>query len=333
MSGNRKIEKDRFLFREGDSPDAMYVVKSGKFAVVKTKSSGEIVLAEIGPGAMVGEMAFFDQQPRSASVKAVKESEVIALPYRALYSQFQSFPEWAKAIMKQVSKNLRTANARIKQLEKNDVSEEEFPPHSLTKLMAILCFVADHYGIKEAEGVQIPAGTLRNTTIQIFQESTFKLQKLIHALASLKMMTIEDLGEGKQRLHILKLTECFQFFEWLNEWLFKKETDQISISERDLKLLRAVGAITKDLKPNHRGQVQINLNFVIENARDQLGLTIKMEEFEILIGKRILTEKFMKEGQIVSSAVLEDLNRSILCWTLYHDLINELKNPSLALKA
>ena len=75
-SGPKKIERDHYLFREGDPPDAMYVIKSGKFAVVKTKASSEIVLAEMGPGSMVGEMAFFDNKPRSASVKAMKDSEV-----------------------------------------------------------------------------------------------------------------------------------------------------------------------------------------------------------------------------------------------------------------
>ena len=113
-SGPKKITRDHYLFREGDAPDAMYVVKSGKLAVVKSKQTSEIILAEIGPGAMVGEMAFFDNKPRSASVKAMKDSEVIALPYKALHAQFQNFPEWCKAIMRTVNNHLRNANQRIR---------------------------------------------------------------------------------------------------------------------------------------------------------------------------------------------------------------------------
>ena len=123
MSGNagpKKIAKDQYLFREGDPPDCMYVIKSGKLVVVKTKATSEIILAEIGPGAMVGEMAFFDNKPRSASVKAMKDSEVIALPYKALHAQFANFPEWCKAIMRTVNDSLRNANQRIKQLERDN---------------------------------------------------------------------------------------------------------------------------------------------------------------------------------------------------------------------
>ncbi len=67
MAEQKKIAKDTYLFRDGDAPDAMYIIKSGTFAVTKTKGNSEIVLAEINAGAMVGEMALFDNKPRSAN--------------------------------------------------------------------------------------------------------------------------------------------------------------------------------------------------------------------------------------------------------------------------
>ena len=88
----KKINKDMYLFREGDAPDAMYIVKSGTLAVTKTKGNTEVVLAEIKPGSMVGEMALFDNKPRSANVKATSETEVIALPYESLNKQLDGLP-------------------------------------------------------------------------------------------------------------------------------------------------------------------------------------------------------------------------------------------------
>ena len=80
MAEAKKVAKDTYLFRDGDAPDAMYIVKTGGFAITKSKGNTEVVIAEIQPGAMVGEMALFDKKPRSANVKATKDSEVIALP-------------------------------------------------------------------------------------------------------------------------------------------------------------------------------------------------------------------------------------------------------------
>ena len=45
MSGSKKIPQGQYLFREGDPPDAMYVIKLGKLAVTKSKQNSEIMLA------------------------------------------------------------------------------------------------------------------------------------------------------------------------------------------------------------------------------------------------------------------------------------------------
>ncbi|MBX9765714.1 MAG: cyclic nucleotide-binding domain-containing protein, partial [Bdellovibrionales bacterium] len=80
MSGVRQLARGELLFREGDPSDACYVVKTGKIAIVKAKGSSEIELANIGPGQMFGEMAFFDAKPRSAGAKATVDATVVVLP-------------------------------------------------------------------------------------------------------------------------------------------------------------------------------------------------------------------------------------------------------------
>ena len=117
MAQTKRVAKETYLFREGDPPDAMYIIKSGSFAITKTKGQSEVVLAEIGPGQMVGEMALFDMKPRSANVKAIKESEVVGLPYDSLQSQLSTMPVWLKAILRTLNDNLREANKKIKILE------------------------------------------------------------------------------------------------------------------------------------------------------------------------------------------------------------------------
>jgi CRP/FNR family cyclic AMP-dependent transcriptional regulator len=78
--GVKTLKKGEILFREGDPSDAMYVIKKGRIAITKAKGTKEIVLAELVPGEMLGEMAFFDDKPRSAGAKASVDAEVIALP-------------------------------------------------------------------------------------------------------------------------------------------------------------------------------------------------------------------------------------------------------------
>ncbi|PIS11360.1 MAG: porin [Bdellovibrio sp. CG10_big_fil_rev_8_21_14_0_10_47_8] len=322
-NGPKKIERDHYLFREGDPPDSMYVVKSGKFAVVKTKQTSEIVLAEIGPGAMVGEMAFFDNKPRSASVKALKDSEVIALPYKALHAQFQSFPEWCKAIMRTVNDHLRNANQRIKQLERNETDDDLFPPHTMNKLVAILNFVGHRYGkpSEDKKSLTINGYLLRNYTIQIFQEAAHKMQKLLETLEGLKMVKIEDLGEGRQQIINHQPDFLFSFVDWHNEWLFKKESDRTLIKENELKLLTGLLHFAKQLTENDKGMVALNLTQVQNDSMKEIGFVIKPEETLCLVEKKLIGDHTIGDDkQIMSSFSPDELDKVTPYWQIIYAL-------------
>lgn len=324
MSGSRRVERDHYLFREGDPPDAMYVVKAGKFAVVKSKNNSEIVLAEIGPGAMVGEMAFFDNKPRSASVKALKESDVIILPYKALHAQFAAMPEWTKAIMRTVNESLRNANKRIKELEKTSTEEEEvFPPHTITKLVSILNFVALRSGKQTEEGLNIPFGTLRNVTIQIFQEPTHKMQRLLNAFNELKLMKVEDIGEGRQKLVIFNPPLLMEFAEWYNEWLFKKETDRAVVREEDIRLLLAVVHFAKKQTPDEKGFVKINLTEIQNESMKELGTLVKVDELNSLSAKKILSEQMMEPSGVHVQIEVSVVEKLASFWNIVYFLRKE----------
>lgn len=65
-------EAGETLFQEGDPADGMYVIERGEVAVSTSGRSGERVrLAELGNGAVIGELALIDGATRSASVETV----------------------------------------------------------------------------------------------------------------------------------------------------------------------------------------------------------------------------------------------------------------------
>lgn len=321
MAGSKKLEVGHYLFREGEAPDNMYVVKSGKLAVVKAKANSEIVLAEISPGAMVGEMAFFDDKPRSASVKALKETEVIVLPYKALRTQFANFPEWAKAIMRTVNQSLRATNQRLKELESTSKDEEEmFPPHVTTRLISILNLVGSHYGKTESDGVHIPGGILRNYTIQIFQQPTHKMQKLMTALSEIGLMLVEDAGEGRQKIVVFQPDLLFEFVEWYNEWLFKQDKDRVLITEGELKLLKALTHFAAKEKPNEKGFIKINLTTIQNDSMRELGYVVKIEEFLSLSEKKVISEQMMEANGISVTITPKDLERVVPFWGIIYGL-------------
>ena len=69
------------LFHQGDPADGAYIVALGRLRVAVTDPSGtERVIDDLGAGEWVGEMALLTRKPRSATVYAVRDSELMWLP-------------------------------------------------------------------------------------------------------------------------------------------------------------------------------------------------------------------------------------------------------------
>lgn len=63
----------------GEQDRSLYIVASGSFAVLVASVDGPRQIALLQPGDMFGELAFFDNQPRSADVRAMEESEALVM--------------------------------------------------------------------------------------------------------------------------------------------------------------------------------------------------------------------------------------------------------------
>ncbi|KYG63844.1 porin [Bdellovibrio bacteriovorus] len=327
MAESKKVAQGTYLFREGDHPDAMYIIKSGSFAITKTKGNTEIVLAEINAGAMVGEMALFDNKPRSANVKATKESEVVALPYDSLTKQMESLPVWVRAIMKTLNENMREANKKIKLLENTNPDEERFPPHIVNKYISILNLVSHKYGKPEGDGgLVITSVLLRNYTIQIFQEATNKMQSVVNALTDLGYLTQEERGDGTQKIVNLRPQELFSFVDWYNEWLFKQEKDRLpQLSDKEVEILNGIILFAKRVEPNHKGFRKVNLNDVQNESMKETGNLIRVDDVNPLIEKKYLTEKIMDEKGVYLMVALEDVEHLARNWTIVNSLKRKLR--------
>ncbi|WP_374073293.1 Crp/Fnr family transcriptional regulator [Bdellovibrio bacteriovorus] len=327
MAEAKKIAKDTYLFRDGDAPDAMYIIKSGTFAVTKTKGTSEVVLAEINAGAMVGEMALFDNKPRSANVKATKDSEVIALPYESLTKQMEQLPVWVRAIMKTLNENLREANKKIKILENANPDEERFPPHIVNKYISILNLVGHKYGKpEEGGGLSFSSVLLRNYTIQIFQEATNKMQSVVNALTDLGYVVQEDRGDGTQKVINAKPQELFSFVDWYNEWLFKQEKDRLpALTDAEVRVLNGVLLFARRVEPNNKGFRKVNLNDVQNESMKETGNLIRAEDVNPLIEKKYLTEKIMDEQGVYIMIALEDVESLARNWTIVNNLKRKLR--------
>ena len=101
------------IFEQGGTADCVFVLRAGRVRVSATAGDGEeVVLAERGPGELLGELSGIDGQPRSASVTAVDEVSGLVVPLRAFRGFLMDNPRAALSLLELISRRLREAEAR-----------------------------------------------------------------------------------------------------------------------------------------------------------------------------------------------------------------------------
>jgi len=75
------------LIREGEPANSLYIVVAGRLRASVAREGAELAVGEIGRGEVVGEMALLTDEPRSATVRAVRDSQLLGLS-KADFSRF-----------------------------------------------------------------------------------------------------------------------------------------------------------------------------------------------------------------------------------------------------
>jgi CRP/FNR family cyclic AMP-dependent transcriptional regulator len=108
------LDRNDTLFNEGDLADDLYVVLSGRVAIAKHSPDGrESLVALMGPGDMFGEMPLFDDEPRSASVRALERSEVARVPFDAVRAELEARPGLLWDVVAMFASRLRAADVAL----------------------------------------------------------------------------------------------------------------------------------------------------------------------------------------------------------------------------
>jgi len=110
----RTFEPGQTVFREGDSSDTCYIVRSGRARAVRAHSDGRVItLATFGPGDIFGELAMFEDERRSATVQAVEPTEVVAVLGPDMRRLMSDHPEISMRLAIALGRRLRETNERL----------------------------------------------------------------------------------------------------------------------------------------------------------------------------------------------------------------------------
>ena len=116
FTSEKLIHQDgQFLFREGETGDAAYIVLQGKVAVLVQTEKGPGEVAQLKRGDVVGEISILCDVPRTASVKAVESVQTLKITKDTFIHLLTEFPEIAIEIMRELASRLNKTNIQLRE--------------------------------------------------------------------------------------------------------------------------------------------------------------------------------------------------------------------------
>jgi len=120
----RSFQANEIIYHQGDPGTTCHILLRGKVRVyVSTIDGQELSVNILGRGEIVGEMALFEDLPRSATVEAMGPTQTLELYRETLIASLKQYPDLALALLRALSSRLRHATKEAEGLASLTVVE------------------------------------------------------------------------------------------------------------------------------------------------------------------------------------------------------------------
>lgn len=147
MAQRRRLADGELLFAQGDVPDGLWGVVSGRIRAGSISSEGkELLVMQFEPGAWFGEISMFDGLPRTHDARAVGATEMLMLPRDKFLALLDTQPALYPHFVKMLCRKLRLAFGWIE-----DAQFASIPARIARRLIDLIAL----YGKETPEGLLI----------------------------------------------------------------------------------------------------------------------------------------------------------------------------------
>jgi CRP-like cAMP-binding protein len=113
----RFYDDGEVVVRQGDVGDCMYVVQDGEVEIIVEENGSEAVLRTAGRNEVLGEMAIFEHQPRSATIRAKGKARILTLDKRNFLRRINEDPSLAFRMIETMSHRVRELSHEVVTLQ------------------------------------------------------------------------------------------------------------------------------------------------------------------------------------------------------------------------
>jgi len=189
------------LFREGEHGEVMFVLQTGAVRITKRVGDEDKVIAVLGPGEFVGEMAILNDKPRTATATVTEDARCLVVDGRQLESMLVSSAEIALRLVKKLAKRLDSADALIEILMHRDPR------------VRVMLGLSRHgeYGEVTEDGIR-----LRISALDLAREVSVELPVVLDVLKQLDRLRLASTSGDNGEITIADVDRLTDFVEFLD---------------------------------------------------------------------------------------------------------------------
>lgn len=169
-SSKKKFKSGAILMREGDRGDCAYIIEKGAVEILIQKEGQLLQIGTRGAGSIIGEMAMVDDKPRTATVRALEDCEVLELSRDEFSRRVDAADPALKMVMRVIMTRYRDMIARTDgfRIPTGVPRAEDFENDDKIRDVALNAIKIDH-DLREA---------LKKDQLLLFYQPIIDLQKV-----------------------------------------------------------------------------------------------------------------------------------------------------------
>jgi CRP/FNR family cyclic AMP-dependent transcriptional regulator len=297
----RKLKKGELLFTEGENSRAMYLIKSGMIRLYKKKGDSFIELDTVHSGQILGELAFLDGNPRSASGEALTECELAEISGPTFQQVLTHLPDWLKILMKTIVGRLRAASTRIRQLESASSAYDYsgdgkraahyiyLSPPDCLKISTALLVVASRNGVESTQGIDVRVGLLQRYANQVMGVPVAKITSLLDIFSQCGFVTLGE-GDTAGKVFLRDIDFLEHVIAYMNEENLLEPSKRHDVSPRGFNVMTLIAKhLARYPADPNTGISNVNIAEIrtLETKAPEEGLPAKepfrVDEFQELV--------------------------------------------------
>ncbi len=115
---HRTYKPGEILIRQGDASRDLLFLNEGVVEISRHGAEGEVVLNEIEPPYILGDVAFLFGMPRTATARAKTEVKAFVVRYDALKEMLKELPPWVRPLLTALASDMKSLHHKSQTLEK-----------------------------------------------------------------------------------------------------------------------------------------------------------------------------------------------------------------------